>query len=282
VVPLEEYVLAAALAEVTPLNESPGTIERIYEVQAVLARSYAVSHIGRHAAQGFDLCDSGHCQLYEPARLKTSRFAAAARTAAERTAGSILTYSHRPAEALFHADCGGYTAAADAVWGGLSVPYLAATRDDPPLATHRAWTRVVKADELRSALNADARSRVGSTLEGLQVRERDVSGRAIAVAVGGSRLLRGEEFRDIVNQRLGGRAIQSTRFTIRRSGETYIFEGTGFGHGVGLCQLGAVARARRGDSLESILAAYFHGAALVRTTHPPTAAPSTASQTLLH
>jgi stage II sporulation protein D len=181
----------------------------------------------------------------------------------------ILAYSKRPAEVFFHADCGGYTAAADTIWGGTPIPYLAPARDNPPLATHRTWTKMVPADEVRSALNADTRSRVGSTLDGLNVRQRDVSGRAIEVALGGRQapVLRGEDLRAILNQRLGDKAIQSTRFTVRRSGQTYVFEGTGYGHGVGLCQLGAAARARRGDSLAGILAAYFHGASLVRV--PP-------------
>jgi stage II sporulation protein D len=273
-VALEDYVLGSALAETSPLNESPATVDRIYEVQAVLARSYATSHLGRHRAEGFDLCDGVHCQLYDPARLRTSRFAGAARAAVERTAGMILAYSKRPAEVFFHADCGGYTAAADAVWGGPPVPYLAPARDDPPLATHRTWTKVVPIDEVRSALNADGRSRVGATLEGLNVRQRDGSGRAIEVALGGQHapVLRGEDFRAILNQRLGDTAIQSTRFTVHRSGQTYVFQGTGFGHGVGLCQLGAAARARHGDSLDSILAAYFHGASLVRVAAGPTPA----------
>jgi stage II sporulation protein D len=265
-VALEDYTLGSAIAEVHPLNESVATVERIYEVQAVLARSYAAAHLGRHRAEGFDLCDGVHCQLYEPARIRTSRFAAVARTAVQRTAGVILAYARRPAEALFHADCGGYTAAADAIWGGPAVPYLEPARDDPPAAAHRSWTRVVPVDELRSALNADSRSRVGATLGGLDVRQRDVSGRAIEVALGGAQapVLRGEDLRAILNQRLGDKAIQSTRFTIRRSGRTYVFQGTGYGHGVGLCQLGAAARARRGEALDQIFATYFHGASLVK------------------
>lgn len=268
-VAIEDYVLGSALTEVTPLNETPVTVERIFEIQAVLARSYAASHVGRHRAEGFDLCDGVHCQLYEPARLRTSRFAAAARTAVTRTAGMILAYSKRPAEALFHADCGGYTAAADAIWGGPPVPYLAAMPDDPPLAEHRTWTRSVSADDLRRALNAGARVGFGRNPEDLKVLQRDVSGRAIEVGWGGQgpAILRGEDLRAILNQRLGEKTIQSTRFTVRRTGQTYVFQGTGYGHGVGLCQLGAAARARRGDSLDHILAMYFHGASLVRTAH---------------
>ena len=268
-VPLEEYVLGSALAEVFPQSETAPVAERIFEVQAVLARSYATSHVGRHRAEGFDLCDGAHCQLYEPARIKTSRLSAIARTAVERTAGTLLAYSARPVEALFHADCGGYTAAADAVWGGPAVPYLVPLRDEFRSATHGTWSRAISSDDLRNILNGDARSRVGASLQDVRVDRRDVSGRAIAMSVSGPQphQLRGEDFRAILNQRLGQTAIQSTRFAIRRNGRTYIFEGTGHGHGVGLCQLGAAARARAGESPDRILETYFHGATLVKVGH---------------
>ena len=81
-VPLDDYVAASILSEVSPLGETPDTVARIFQIQAVVARTYAVFSIGRHHAEGFDLCDSTHCQLYEPGRLKTSRFADVARLAA--------------------------------------------------------------------------------------------------------------------------------------------------------------------------------------------------------
>src|SRR5262245_41910653 len=84
-VALEDYVLGSAIAEVFPLNEAPETVDRIFQMQAVLARTYAAAHPGRHRAEGFDLCDTSHCQLYAPARLRTSRFAAAARDGVEVT-----------------------------------------------------------------------------------------------------------------------------------------------------------------------------------------------------
>src|SRR5262245_51468997 len=123
-VPLEDYVLGSALSELTPIGADASAVSRIFEVQTVLARTYAVAHLGRHQDDGFDLCDSTHCQLYQPERIKTSRFAEAARKASERTRGVVLMYSRVPAEALYHSDCGGHTASADAVWGGAHVPYL--------------------------------------------------------------------------------------------------------------------------------------------------------------
>ncbi len=107
---------------------------RIFEVQTVLARTYAVAHLGRHE-EGFDLCDSTHCQLYQPARIKTSRFADAARHGRRANPGRGVDVFAPPAEALYHSDCGGHTASADAVWGGAHVPYLTGAPDHVPSLT---------------------------------------------------------------------------------------------------------------------------------------------------
>jgi stage II sporulation protein D (peptidoglycan lytic transglycosylase) len=260
---IEDYVLGSALAEITPLDEAPATVERVYDVQAVLARSFAVANVGRHRAEGFDLCDTSHCQLYEPDRIRSSRFAAAAQAAVERTAGVVVSYADRPADALFHADCGGHTAAIESVWGGAPVPYLRGESDALPAAIHRVWTTVIARDDLHRILNEDPRARVGR-FDGLRIRQRDASGRAAEVSLLGAspRAIRGEVLRAIVNRRLGERALQSTRFTVDVAPSGYTFRGSGFGHGVGLCQRGAMARARRGDSLPHILDAYYRGAGL--------------------
>jgi stage II sporulation protein D (peptidoglycan lytic transglycosylase) len=264
-VPIEQYVLGSALAEVAPVGQPPAVAERIFEVQAVLARTYAAAHLGRHAAEGFDVCDTTHCELYDPQREQTSRFAAVAREAVQRTAGLVLTYRGRPAGVLFDADCGGYTAAADAVWGGPPVPYLTALPDVVAGLTHRSWRVTVPAAQLRAALNADPLTSVGDRLTAVTVASRSASGRAATVALDGveRRLVRGEDLRDVVDRMLGAQAIESTRFSVSRVGADYCFAGTGFGHGVGLCQAGAAARAARGDSLDAILAAYFPGTRLV-------------------
>jgi stage II sporulation protein D (peptidoglycan lytic transglycosylase) len=261
-VPIEDYVLGSTLSEVSPVRETPAAVARIFDVQAILSRTYAVSRLGRHRPEGFDLCDTTHCQLYEPGRIATSRFAEAAREAVGRTRGVILVFSERPAEALYHSDCGGHTASADLVWGGPSVPYLTGAPDAVPSLTHRKWLFEAALDRVEVALNLDARSRVGRRLNSIRVLKRDPSGRAAEIEIRGERTLvvRGEEFRAILNRTLGDRALLSTRLAIERSGASYRFTGTGFGHGVGLCQAGAAARAARGESPELILAAYFPGA----------------------
>ena len=68
-----------------------------------------------------------------------------------------------------------------------------------------------------------------------------------------------QDFRNLVGRWLGWQLIKSTEFTVRRTGGGFQFEGQGFGHGVGLCVLGSVGRAARGDSAKKILDAYFPG-----------------------
>lgn len=266
-VPLEDYVLATALSEVSPVNETPETVARIFALQSVIARTYAVSQLGKHRAEGFDLCDATHCQLYQPARITSSRFAPDARRAAMATRGLVLAFAARPTQALFHADCGGRTAAAEIVWGGQPVPYLSGTIDDVPKAAHRTWRFSASAEQIRQAVNRYADSDVGRRLSGLRVIERDTSGRAATVEVRGetTKVLRGERLRSVLNATFGARAIMSARFDISPAAGEYRFDGTGFGHGVGLCQVGAAARARRGEPLDTILATYFPGARLVTT-----------------
>jgi len=267
-VPLEDYVTATVLSEVSPSSESDETVARILQVQAVVARTYAVFELGRHRSEGFDLCDTTHCQLYEPARLKTSRFAQSVRAAVSRTAGRIVTYQGRAAETLFHADCGGYTAGANLVWGGTSVPYLLAAPDEVSALSHRTWQLTMPAEKLRLALNADSRTRVGKRLTSVEIRDRDISGRAAEVVLTGdvAQTVRGEDLRAVITQAMGDRAFMSTRFSVRRTATDFVFSGTGFGHGVGLCQIGAAARARRGDTVDSILGHYFPAATVTTAT----------------
>jgi stage II sporulation protein D len=261
-VPFETYVQAAILSEFAPPNGDPAVVERMLEVQAVIGRTYALAHLNRHASEGFDVCATTHCQLFEPSRMTTSRWAAQSSEAVRQTTGTVLWFRDRPADALFHADCGGRTSRADDVWSGVGQPYLVSLEDDGPAASaHATWRYETTEAAMIAALNKDNRTKIGNTLRGIQVLERDSAGRAERIAIHGSQelVVRGEEFRDAV----GSRAIKSTWFDVRRAGASYIFEGRGFGHGVGLCQAGALARIRAGAKLPAVLQQYFPGTRLI-------------------
>jgi stage II sporulation protein D len=261
-VPIEDYVLGSVLSEVVPVGEADDVVERIFEVQSVIARSYAVANLGRHRAEGFDLCDDTHCQLFQPGRITSSRFARAAAVAVRQTAGIVLMHSQRIVETLYHADCGGHTAAADAVWGQRVVPYLVGGPDDVPGARHRTWSLDLEASQVGRALQADPRTAVGVPVQSIRVEARDTGGRATVVALEGeqTRRVTGEVLRAVLNRVAPFPGVMSTRLDVSRRDGVFRFAGSGFGHGVGLCQVGAAARARRGDETSAILSAYYPGA----------------------
>jgi stage II sporulation protein D len=259
-VDLEDYVRTTALAEFAPAEGDRALVERMLEVQAITSRTFAVAHRGRHAREGFDFCATTHCQIYEPNRLKTSRWAEVASTAITRTKNTVLWYDSRPAEAVFHADCGGHTAAAADVWGGPGRRYLVALRDDA--IPHSTWKYSTSLAEARAALNKDPRTNIGARLEAIEVVERDASGRVSTVrlrGVRGERLIAGEDLRQVFAAAFGPRSLRSTLFEVRRSGPTITFSGRGYGHGVGLCQAGALARLKKGASPQAVLDHYFPG-----------------------
>jgi stage II sporulation protein D len=261
-VPLEDYVLATVLAEFAPPRGDLDRLGQMIEVQSVVNRTYALSHRGRHAGQGFDVCASTHCQLYRSPPARSARWAAIAADAVRRTAATVLWFDSAPAPVLYHADCGGHTSGATAVWGGAAPQYLRARPDDGAAASaHASWEFRVERDALHRALNADRRTSVGARLDLVQIVERDDAGRAALVLLQGARqpLVRGEEVRGVLVRAFGARSVRSTLFAVARQGDTFVFAGRGFGHGVGLCQAGAFARIQAGATPEEVLALYFPG-----------------------
>ena len=265
-VPVERYVLGAALSEITPTGETAATAARVYDVQAVIARSYALAHRGRHAAEGFDLCDTTHCQVYQPDRIKTSSFSAIAEGAVSRTRGQVLRAGQAIIDAVFHADCGGHTTTPSAAWNGTNHSYLPAQEDHVPGLTHRTWTFEASEAEWRTLLNGDPRSSVGAVLRTVEVTSTGPGDRVTGVRLVGARerVVTGDVLRSVVTAARGTRALMSTRFTVHRTPAGFRLVGSGFGHGVGLCQVGAIARARRGDRLTDILTHYYPGATLTK------------------
>jgi stage II sporulation protein D len=275
--PLDDYVRGTVAAEMwVPPDEDPSVAERIFEVQALVARTYAVANLGRHAADGFDLCSTTHCQVYRQhaasAAGNTPRWAEAIDDSVARTPGQVILFDEAPILALFHANCGGATSAADAIWGGIVRPYLTSVADGDMCARApgATWRTPLTRDAITRALDADARTAVGGRLDSIDIVQTDAAGRALLVALSGARspVVRGEELRLVLVRAFGSRSVRSPRFTIRRDGETFVFEGKGIGHGAGLCQFGAMTRLRAGGSPASIIAHYYPGATIGRWRAP--------------
>jgi stage II sporulation protein D len=271
--PIENYVRASILTELAPVSRDPAALARVFEVQAVLARTFALTGRGRHGREGFDLCATTHCQLVDLDRPAQSRWREVAEAAARATAGRALHYEGRPALTLFHADCGGHRSAAGEVWGGRERPYLTGGADPlPDGSAHAGWRFQIARNRLRDALDRDPLTSPGSRLDRVEVFRRDAAGRAALVLLAGERapVVRGEELRAALARALGAAALKSTRFTVRQDEDRIEFVGQGLGHGVGLCQRGAMKRAEAGESVEQILQFYYPGTVLDLLRDTPT------------
>ncbi len=252
--PLEDYV-AGVLA-----GESSGfTAEESLKAMAVAARSYAVSHRGRHQREGFDFCDTTHCQ-----DLRLSATTARLRDAAEATAGELLWHEGRVAAAFYHGDCGGATAAAREAWPDVRAPYLTSHPDPYCVARgQREWRSEIALADLQQALAA-GNVRAPAALAAVEVASRTASGRVEKLRLSGETtvVVRAEALRLAVGRALGWEKIRSDLYEVRGTGSGVLFHGRGAGHGVGLCQTGAAEMGGQGRGYREILAFYYPGTAM--------------------
>jgi stage II sporulation protein D len=252
---LDEYVREAVLPEAALANLDPEPALRVAQVQAILARTYALSNRQRHRGEGFDLCSTTHCQVRRPVADWPDHLIQLAARAVRSTSGVVVAYDGAPINAVFHADCGGHTSDAHSVWRGSNPAYLHALPD--------AYC-VRRSTELVRLLNDNVDTAVGDSLDTVVVTHRDTGGRAAHLTLRGQHavVVRGEELRAAIVSGYGPRSIKSTRFSVHPTSGGFVFEGRGFGHGVGLCQTGAMSRAEAGHSPHDILTHYYPGATL--------------------
>ncbi|HEY3380241.1 MAG TPA: SpoIID/LytB domain-containing protein [Vicinamibacterales bacterium] len=246
-IPLEEYVGRVVSGEV---GGRAG--DEAEKAVAIVARTFALVNQGRHAAEGFDLCDLTHCQVMGRASV---RGVAAARA----TEGQVVLFGGQPAPVFYTASCGGYSEKPSRVWPKAVDQGYLVSRPEPGCARSSAWQSDVSAQSLERALRVAGLR--GGALRDLRVLERSESGRVIRVQVDGFSppALGGEEFRLAVGRSLGWQHLKSTLFDVRRTAAGYRFDGRGSGHGVGLCVTGASRRARAGQRASAILRAYLPG-----------------------
>ena len=107
------------------------------------------------------------------------------------------------------------------------------------------------------------------TLVAITVLSRDASGRARQVLLRANRAsanndvsVRGTDLREVLTNAFGIRSIRSTLFDVVANGREFRFSGNGFGHGVGLCQVGALARVTAGETPRAVLMHYYPGTSL--------------------
>lgn len=241
--PMEEYLYGVINNEVS----SAWPIESV-KAQAVAARSYAFFKLNQAVGKSFSLQSTVMDQVYRGRATEDAR----ARQAVDETKGEILFYDHIPAQAFFHSNCGGHTESAKNVWGG-DYSYLKGVEDNYCTdAPNYFWIYQLSYGNILSILT-EAGISVRRTNK-ISIIDRSKSGRVKAIKIGGS-TLSGEELRKV----LGYSKLKSANFTISANSNQITFSGSGFGHGVGMCQWGAKGMAQAGSSYREILKKYYDG-----------------------
>jgi stage II sporulation protein D len=245
---LEDYVAGVVSGEM-PASFPAEALK----AQAVAARSYALTRKieAQVAGRAFDIGTGVLHQVW------AERPSAAARAAADATAGEVLVSGRDPVEAYFHAACGGRTESGVAALG-RDLPYLAPVECGKcGGAPGVAWTLRLSAAELARAAGLAGKATAA------RVAARTATGRAEKVEVTASGRTAAVGAVDL-RQRLGFERLPSLAFDVREDAGAFVLGGRGRGHGAGLCQWGAAALAREGASYREILARYYPGTDVVR------------------
>ena len=243
------------------------------KAQLIAARSYILAVRDRHPGEDYDFCDSAHCQMYTG----HLRFPLKFRNAAAACRGLYLRYKNAPAAAFFHHSCGGSTAAIEDVWPGGAVPYLRRVQKDSDQeylgGKGTLWHFSIDRKAFMKLLVQEGWLGKHDALERLKVIRMDGSGRAQQILIEGNsqRWVKASVFRNAVNRRFHSEVLPSMLFQISSSGSLIRFEGRGWGHGVGLCQAGAMLMAREGKTYRQILQHYYPGTTIARLPRNPTA-----------
>jgi len=259
-IPIEDYVAAAVAGESGNFRN-----DESLKAMAVVVRTYAARFRGQHADEGFDFCDTTHCQV--PSWNGISSRASAA---ADVTRGETLLFQGAAVSAFYHQNCGGTIAASSEAWPSVTDPYLR-THPDPYCATASPlkWESSISVAELDAALRAAGLSSPAGWMA-IEIISRSESGRVQRLRIKGGTspdtVISASSFRFAVDRALGWNKIRSDLYDLRNDGDHILFSGRGSGHGVGLCQAGAEEMARQGKDYKQILNFYFPGTHLWKTS----------------
>jgi stage II sporulation protein D len=216
------------------------------KIQATISRTYALKNLLRHKTQGFSLCDQTHCQAY----FSMLRYRSKIDLAVRMTAGEIIVDKDEyPIEAFFHANCGGQTSETDQIWND-KIEYFPTFKDTFCIYTKQAtWEKRIEKEKWRLFLVSryqypEKDSLFGPLLYTFNQDQRMSFYQTPALGI---------PLRDIRDEY----RLKSTYFNCYLDGNFVVLRGRGFGHGVGLCQEGAMRMARCGFHYTQIAQFYY-------------------------
>ncbi len=277
---VNEISIEAYLEGILPSEMFPSAPAEALKAQAVAARGQVLAKMGqRHNTEPFHLCSKVHCQVYDGLEKVDPRTTQAVR----QTAGQVLfDQKGFPVDTVYSSSCGGHGEHNEHVWGGKPNENLRGRPDGPPRGrsfekflshppksfcgmmprgAHAFRWKVTKTpEELQKSL---ATVGFSGKLREIRVKNRGVSGRILEVELVGSPanlLVKGEL---VIRRALGN--LRSSAFVVNRNKDgSFTFTGAGFGHGVGMCQWGAMGRAQAGQNVQQILNHYYPGSQLFK------------------
>jgi len=277
-VPVESYLAGVLAQEMGPRRSEE---REALLAQAVVARTFALRNRGRWEAQGFDATADTRDQVYLGADAESQQVW----EAIHATAGEVVRYQGRVIDAYYHAACGGRTAAVEDVFrSAQKQPYLRSVSDldrtghaycerSPRFQWREEWD----ATTLRTILTRTLATVMPIGGDGLQpiadvtVTRTTGSGRVAELRVvfaHGDVRIAGPDVRTVLRP-AADRLLTSAAFRlfVTKDGSVVgrlVAQGSGAGHGVGLCQWGAIGRAQAGQHYRDILATYFPGTTVGR------------------
>ena len=238
--PFEKYIEGVVASEV----KNDWGMEAL-KAQAVISRTYAIFNRNLNTEKNFHLTSSVLHQLY-----KGDNTDPLITQAVEGTKGEILTYEGSPINALYHATCEGKTELPEEVWAE-SYPYMKSVECNGRNAPYESWQKKFTFEQINKALGIDG-------IKDITITSYTSTGRAKTLKIvteTSETEIKATELRKL----LGYKELPSTHFSIIKNDTEVIFNGKGYGHGVGLSQWGALEMAKQGKSYREILAHYYPG-----------------------
>jgi stage II sporulation protein D len=266
---VEDYLRGVLPYELGKVNRED--LEAL-KAQAIVARTYAYKRMLKGANAEFHLYSDVQDQVYKGVR---GEYMMADRAVWE-TRGMAVVHGDTLALCYYFSTCGGRTANKHEVWGGDSIPYLVSRPDTDGVgdawcqaSRYMAWTQEWTQPQLAGILKRNLRSAgvaefpAFTGISAVAVSQRAACGRARLLTIQSNRgpvTVKGDKTRWALRpQGSEDKILPSSWFTVKAAGGKITAQGKGFGHGVGLCQMGALGRAKANQNFVQIIRAYYDG-----------------------
>ncbi len=259
---LDDYLKSVVPSEM-PIGNGHNYNEAL-KAFTICARTYAISKLNKNS--NYDIYSDVRDQVYSGAKRENDL----TNSIVDETQNMILTYQNRPAVIYYSSTCGGMTEDVQNVFSDEHIPYLVSIKDGEPancsISPRFNWEEKISKQRFISSLfDAKLINDKTSTLINIQIKSRFASGRIdelqITYSEQGSEnqiSIYGNKIRSIIRNSNNG-ILFSSNFSVSFDGDEIILRGKGYGHGVGMCQWGAIAQSKRGINYKKILEFYFPG-----------------------